>query len=70
MNQSPKRIHKLLTVAVISGLEEVFFNNRKADQAVGELLRFIKKLLQELFWSYIRPPKMNVIYTHPKIRVP
>lgn len=43
MNQSPKRIHKLLTEAVISGLDEIFFNNRKADQVVGELLKSNKK---------------------------
>lgn len=43
MNQSPKRVHKLLTEAVISGLDEIFFNNRKADQVVGELLKSNKK---------------------------
>lgn len=43
MNQSPKRIHKLLTDAVISGLEEIFFKNRKADQVVGELIKSNKK---------------------------
>lgn len=43
MNQSPKRIHKLLTDAVIQGLEEIFFKNRKSDQVVGELLKSNKK---------------------------
>jgi 16S rRNA (cytosine967-C5)-methyltransferase len=43
MNQSPKRIHKILTDAVISGLEEIFFKNRKSDQVVGELLKSNKK---------------------------
>lgn len=43
MNQAPKRIHKILTDAVISGLEEIFFKNRKSDQVVGELLKSNKK---------------------------
>lgn len=43
MSQSPKRIHKLLTDAVITGLGDIFFKNRKADQVVGELLKSNKK---------------------------
>lgn len=43
MTQAPKRIHKVLTSAVIDGLKLIFFNEKKADHAVNELLKSNKK---------------------------